>query len=314
MSIVNFAPAFALEDARRMVKDLYSLNGVLEQLPSERDQNFLVTTESGERYVLKIANSTEDYAMLEAQNQAMDHVAKHEQLLPLIVRSQKGEKIETIRAMDGGTHFVRLVTYLPGIPMGNVKRHTPELLFDLGQKLARLNQALLGFDHPALHRDFYWDFANGVHVITKNINLVYDKELRRMVTSLTECIEKITAPLLPGLRKSTIHNDANDFNILLGGGEDIFSRNQNVIGFIDLGDLIHGTTVGDLAIAIAYAILNKPQPLETAAEIVKGYHSVIPLTEDEIAALFGLISMRLCMSVCIAAEQQMNQPGNGYLG
>ncbi len=87
----------------------------------------------------------------------------------------------------------------------------------------------------------------------------------------TENFEKFTSPLLPGLRRSIIYNDANDYNILLGGGEDIYSRNQSVTGFIDLGDMVYGTTVGDLAIAIAYAILDKPQPLAVAAEIVKGY-------------------------------------------
>ncbi len=32
------------------------------------------------------------------------------------------------------------------------------------------------------------------------------------------------------------------------------------------------------------------------------------------AALFGLVNMRLCMSACIAAEQQAGQPDNEYLG
>jgi 4-aminobutyrate aminotransferase-like enzyme len=38
------------------------------------------------------------------------------------------------------------------------------------------------------------------------------------------------------------------------------------------------------------------------------------LNEDEIAALFGLIGMRLCLSICIGAEQQRDQPDNEYLG
>ncbi len=50
-------------------------------------------------------------------------------------------------------------------------------------------------------------------------------------------------------------------------------------------------------------------PLETAAQIVKGYHAAHPLTDDELGALFGLVCMRLCMSACIAAEQHASQPG-----
>jgi 4-aminobutyrate aminotransferase-like enzyme len=165
-----------------------------------------------------------------------------------------------------------------------------------------------------MHRDFYWDFSNGLKIIRKNQKLVKDKNLRKWVNDLTARYEKLTVPLVPGLRKSIIHNDANDHNILVGGGSDIYTRNQCVTGFIDLGDMVYGTTVGDLAIAIAYGILDKPQPLDAAAEIVKGYHSVFPLMEEELAALFGLVTLRLCMSVCIAAEQQRIQPDNEYLG
>ncbi len=56
-----------------------------------------------------------------------------------------------------------------------------------------------------------------------------------------------------------------------------FQKNQSVTGFIDLGDMMFSYTVGDLAIAIAYAILDKPQPLSVAAEIVKGYQLRIPI-------------------------------------
>src|SRR6185436_1747700 len=110
--------------------ELYGLNEEVETLPSERDQNFLVLCNSGERFVLKIANATEEYPIREAQNQVMEHVARHEQLFPNVVASLRGEKIETVAGPDGIIHFVRLVTYLPGTPMGTVRRYTPELMFD----------------------------------------------------------------------------------------------------------------------------------------------------------------------------------------
>jgi 4-aminobutyrate aminotransferase-like enzyme/Ser/Thr protein kinase RdoA (MazF antagonist) len=314
MSIVNYAPVFTLEQARRLTKELYGLDGEVQQLPSERDQNFLIRSDLGEHFILKIANAREELAMLEAQNQVMEHVARREHLFPNTMASLRGKKIEAVSTSDGGNHFARLVTYLPGMPMADVKRHTPELLFDLGLKLGRLDLALQDFDHPALHRDFYWDFSNGLRIVKENLKLVKDLELRNMVDELTARFEKITGPLVSNLRRSIIYNDANNFNILVGGGEDIYTRNQCVTGFIDLGDMVYGYSVGDLAIAIAYGILDKPQPLEVAAEIVRGYHSVFPLTETELSVLFGLVTLRLCMSVCIAAEQQKSQPDNNYLG
>jgi 4-aminobutyrate aminotransferase-like enzyme/Ser/Thr protein kinase RdoA (MazF antagonist) len=312
MSIVNHAPKVTLADAKRIANEQYGLNGEVRELPSERDQNFLVSAE-GARYVLKIANTTEERSLLEAQNQAMEHV-KHLGLLPQAIDSLRGETIQAAELPDGKNHFIRLVTYLEGTPMGNVKRHSANLMFDLGRKLGELDRALLDFDHPALHRDFHWDFAHGLEVVQKNLKLVRDKKSRAMVLSLMENFESHTVPLLQRLPKSIIYNDANDYNILVGGGTDLYSRNQLVTGFIDLGDMVHSYTVGDLAIAIAYAILDKPDPLAVAAEIVRGYNSTFELTEDEIAALHGLVTLRLCMSVCIGAEQQQNQPANEYLG
>ena len=314
MSVVEHAPKFSLTDAAKLADELYGLSGSTDLLPSERDQNFLIQCDSGERYVLKIANPTEDRAFLEAQNQAMAHVAKHAKIFPNVLSSLHKRNIETTTSADGKNHYVRVATYLNGKPMGSVKRHSPELMFDLGRNLGILDNALQGFDHPALHRDFHWDFANGLEIVKKNAKLVRDKKLRDMVLLLAGNFEKYTVPLLPKLRKSAIYNDANDYNILVGGGDDIYSRNQTVTGLIDLGDMVHGYTIGDLAIAIAYAILDKPQPLTTVAEIVKGYHSTYPLTEHEISALFGFVILRLCMSVCIGAEQQKSQPDNEYLG
>ena len=311
MSIVKYAPTLASSDAKKCAKELYGLGGALHELPSERDQNFLVSVDEA-KYVLKVANLLEKQELLEAQNQVMEHVAGLG-LLPKVVESLRGEKIESMTVGETG-HFVRLVTYMEGTPMGDVKRHSSDMMFDLGRKLGNLDEALQGFDHPSLHRDFHWDFTNGLEIVRKNVKLVRDKKLREMVLEVAVNIENFTLPLLPYLRTSIIYNDANDFNVLVDGGTDIYSRDQSVTGFIDLGDMVYGYTVGDLAIAIAYAILDKPQPLQVAAEIVKGYHSTFALDEAEIAALFGLVMLRLCMSVCIAAEQQKSQPDNKYLG
>ncbi len=125
--------------------------------------------------------------------------------------------------------------------------------------------------------------------------------------------ERDVEPLLGRLRRSVIHNDANDYNVIVGGGDDFYSRDQSVVGIIDFGDLVHSWTVADLAIAIAYAILDKPDPLPAAAHVVRGYHAEHPLTETELAALFGLVRMRLCVSVCLAALQQRQRPDDPYL-
>jgi 4-aminobutyrate aminotransferase-like enzyme/Ser/Thr protein kinase RdoA (MazF antagonist) len=314
MSILDHTPAFSTNDAVQLARQLFDLYCAARVLPSERDQNFLLRTENGEHFVLKISNGIEERTMLEAQNNVMNHLAKSISFCPQVILSVNNHEIETVRSNDGDEHFVRMVSYLPGTPLGNVKHHSDELLYDLGQKIGQFTNALNGFDHPALHRDFHWDLANGLDIIDRYVILIQDKTLRETVHWFASDFEKHTVPLLSGLRKSVIYNDANDYNLLAGGGDDPFTKNQTIVGLIDFGDMVHSYSVGDLAVAIAYAVLGKPDPLAAAAQIVKGYHDVYPLEENELSVLFGLATMRLCMSVCIGADQQARQPENEYLG
>ena len=85
-------------------------------------------------------------------------------------------------------------------------------------------------------------------------------------------------------------------------------------GLVDFGDMVFSHTVNDLAIAMAYASLGQADPLGAAGRVAAGYHAVHPLTDDELAALFGLMAMRLCLSVSVAAAQQAEDPDRDYLG
>ena len=296
-----------------MAREIYGVYATASALPSERDQNFLLCDQSGEKFVLKIANALEDRALLEAQQQAMARITERAPLCQRVAPTLPGDFLTEVRSASGARHFARMVTWLPGAPLGSVRRHSPELLRDLGRRVGQIDRALVGFDHPAIHRDFHWDLANGLSVIREYEPLIPDAEMRRLIGKLADEFERDVAPGLPRLRKSAIHNDANDYNVIVGGGDDLRARNQSVAGLIDFGDLVHSFTVGDLAIAIAYAILEKPDPLAAAAEIVRGYHAEYALTEDEVAALFGLVRLRLLMSACISAHQRRQRPNDDYL-
>ena len=313
MSLLKYSPKFSLEESRAFARDIYGLDATASALPSERDQNFLLQDRSGEKYVLKIANALEDRALLEAQQRAMARVAERAPICQRVSPNRAGELLTEIRSSSGATHFIWMVTWLPGAPLGETGRHSPELLRDLGRRVGQVDSALAGFDHPAIHRDFHWDLANGLRVIREYESQINDDETRRLVVKLADEFERDVAPVLPRLRRSAIHNDVNDYNVIVGGGDDLYTKNQSVIGLIDFGDLVHSFTVADLAVAIAYAILNKTDPLAAASEIVKGYHAEYALTEDEMSALFSLARLRLCMSVCIGAHQRRQRPGDDYL-
>ncbi|HEY7545403.1 MAG TPA: phosphotransferase, partial [Blastocatellia bacterium] len=313
MSLLDHAPTFSIEDATALAQKLYGISATASSLPSERDQNFLLQTQTGEKVVLKIANSTEDRALLDAQQRAMMRVNERVALCQRIIPSREGLSLTEIQSRDGENHFVWMVSYIAGAPLGSLRRHSPALLGDLGRAMGQLDAALADFDHPAIHRDFHWDIANGLRIIRQYESLISDAEMRQMVVRISDDFEGTVAPSLKNLRTSAIHNDANDYNIIVDGGSDIYTRNQTIAGVIDFGDMVHSYTIADLAIAIAYALLDKPDPLSASAHVVKGYYAEFALREDEIAALWRLVLMRLAMSVAIAADQQQRQPDNDYL-
>ncbi|MEZ4832692.1 MAG: aminotransferase class III-fold pyridoxal phosphate-dependent enzyme [Caldilineaceae bacterium] len=309
MTLLQHTPNFTAEDAARLAAAHYDLQTTASPLPSERDQNFLLQTAAGDRYVLKIANATEDAAFLDAQHQILDHLGhRGVDFCQRVLPATSGEPSIIL-----GHHHVRLLTYVRGRPLGAIKRHSDDLRRDLGAKLGQLDRALADFDHPALHRTFHWDLAQVQDVVERLEHAVAEPTMRATITRLAAAFAQRTAPRLAGLRRGPIHNDANDYNVIVGGGEDLYSRNQYVTGLIDFGDMVHSFTVAELAIACAYVALNSDDPLAAMLPVVAGYHAHNPLTDDEFAVLFDLVCMRLCVSVCIAAEQQAQRPDDPYL-
>jgi Ser/Thr protein kinase RdoA (MazF antagonist) len=278
--------AYPLETAETLAADLFGIRASARPLPSERDQNFLLTDSAGQQFVLKIANTSESRAFLEAQNAVLDYLAERVSFCQRVI----GEMAE----FEG--HFVRVVTYLPGVPWAEIKPHTQGLLNDLGQKIGQLSRALADFDHPAVHRDFHWDLAQGNRIVNEYASLIEDAKLRELVLKCR------FEPEIE-LRRSVIHGDANDYNVLVD------PDSMTVSGLIDFGDMVYSYTVGDLAIAIAYVVLGEGDP----RNVIVGYMSECGLLDEEREVLWPLVRLRLAMSVCIAAYQIKREPGNEYL-
>ena len=311
-NIVADAPRFDAAGAARIARQLYGMDALALALPSERDQNFLLTDATGERHVLKIANAGEQRGILEAQQAALAHVAARTASCPRPVPGLSGDVIASIRGDDGRTHLTWAVSHLPGSPLGIVRHRPTALLDDFGRTIASLGCALADFDYPAIHRDFHWDLANARRVIDEYRALVSEPELGKAIDAIVERFDVHVRPLLAALPRRAVHNDLNDYNVLVTGtlasGEGV-----RVSGIVDFGDIVHSYAVADLAIASAYMMLGADDPLDAVASVVRGYVTVAALRDDELQALFGLSAMRLCVSACIAAHQRRLRPDNEYL-
>ncbi|MGH8770299.1 MAG: aminotransferase class III-fold pyridoxal phosphate-dependent enzyme [Burkholderiales bacterium] len=305
------SPDFIEQDAASLALKHYGLFTVAQPLSGERDRNFYLQTNNGAEFVLKIANATERREILDLQNHAIQHLAEHAPALkiPRVCVTNDGEAIVAIKNRNGTAHFMRLLTYVPAKLFAHVKPHSPELLRSLGRVLGEIDEALFDFKSPAAQRMLKWDLKNAMW-ICDYLQHIAQPERRANVERFLELFAQNAAPRLPQLRTSVIYNDANDYNVLVDDGA---SLDQQVIGVIDFGDVVQTNTVCELAIAAAYAMMNKADPLTAAAHIVAGYHETFALTEPEIEALFPLICIRLCISVANSAYQRVVEPDNEYL-
>ena len=143
------APSFSNENVEEIAKEYFDLTGKLFPLNSERDQNFCLKTKDDGQFVIKIANSAENPAIIDMQLKALEHIVYTDPELPVpeVVISRNGLAIEQVQAPNGIQHCVRILTYLPGVAPEDNPAETA-LLHPMGAYLAKLAKSLRGFFHP----------------------------------------------------------------------------------------------------------------------------------------------------------------------
>ena len=338
-------PDFTTAEAETLARDRYGIRAGARELPSERDRNFLLRVpgdgrgvgrersdgardaeaeRAGEAFVLKIGNADESRASLEMQNAILacltavgpDPEGGLRAPFPRVVPDLGGSSLAAVEK-EGVRYPLRLVTWLPGVPVARVRPQRPELLRSWGGVLGRLNAALADFHHPADERGFHWDLRAAASIFEERVGSVQGKDRRGMLRRRMAGCEKRLAPLIPGLRTQVVHGDANDYNVLANRVEDTPPGgrygDRRVTGIIDFGDAMRTWLAAEPAVAGAYAMLSKRDPVGALAHLASGFHEEYPLAEEEIAAVFPLAGMRLCLSATMAAYQRSREPDNEYL-
>ncbi len=298
------APQLTVEDAGRCARELFGVKGSVRPLPSYIDQNFLFD----DAWILKIANAYDDEGTLDLQNRVMERVsAARPGLAPEVRCSLAGRAIERLD-LDGASHFVRVVSYLPGRLLADAPEVSAGTWEDVGAQLARLDLALDGFDHPSKARYLRWDLARAGWIASR-ADVLPGAAQRRLVERVEVQFFADVGRHLDRLPRAMIYNDANPHNIVVEEGPD----GSRVKGFFDFGDVMWTARVFEPAVAMAYAALDAEEPLAVMSRVVAGYHRVLPLEELEIRALFAAACMRLAVSVVVSGLDARLEPDNEYI-
>lgn len=278
------------EAAAALVRDIYGLAPAeVTPLGGERDENMLVATEAGDRWILKVISpdeSPEVTAFLDA-------------LLTRVGAADLGVPVPSVLPParprgDGGPVWagreVRLLSFLPGRAVDPARASSRQRR-DLGRRLALLDRALAGWLPAAASRSLKWNAERAAGVAAGWPDFPWVAEhlgghLRAQVT---------------GLRRQVIHNDANPQNVLMDA--------SGVTGIIDVGDAIVAPLVQEVATAAAYHVGADPShPLHAPREIVRAYDAVLPLTRAERDALFDLMLARLVLIAVLTDRAARARP------
>ena len=298
-------------EAARLAREIYGLAVTAQTLPSEYDDNFHLIASDGRSFVLKVMCAARERGFIEMQCSTLEHLAQRAPhlKLPRVCPTRSGQSFETASLADGNGRWVWMLTYLPGTVLAKARPHSLELIEKLGHFLGEMDAALQDFAHPFAQRELKWDLARAGW-IREQLHDIADPSRRKLVEEFLALYESEVIPAATRLRRGIIHGDANDYNVIAG---DAWEQPREIAGVIDFGDMHHGFLAAEPAVAAAYAIFGKKNPLEAATAIVRGYHRAFPLEETEIAALFPLIGMRLAVSVVNSARRKTLKPDDPYV-
>ena len=296
------------QQAENITFELFNIKGKATPLPGYVDFNFRIKVVDEDGYVLKISRPDEDGNYLEFQQKLLQHVDQYggEIIAPKVIKAINGKVVPEITDKFGNLRKVRLLTWIPGRTLDSINPQLDALRYSWGKHFGALANVFQGFEHPEAHRYFDWDLAQSLW--TKEHIELFDKKEKEIVSHFQKNFEEQQSSYRK-LRKSIIHNDANDNNVVVS--EDLID--PVVKAAIDYGDVIYTQTINDVAIACAYAIMGQNDPLSASLPLIKGYHSAQPLQEIELKYLFNAIAMRLILTVTHAAINKQKEPDNTYL-
>ena len=292
----------------------YGISGELSDLPSYADLNRLLESSDGVKSVVKIANVNQSIDELDFENSVINLLANEPSVsikVPELLVGLDGKtQMFAINDQDNRVCQLRVISFLPGElwAESNCKAASnQDLIKSLGSSLASVDKVLQSFSHAASHRYLVWDIRHAHVIINKHMSDISSAEGRQKIAQVLSDYEAQVLPFLAELPQQIIHNDANDYNLLVD------SETPQVSGLFDFGDMVYTYRIAELAIACAYAIMDQQEPAQVIQTCAQAYHQVNPLESAEFEVLLNMIRARLAVSLCMSSYQYSLQPENEYL-
>ncbi|XP_050100233.1 hydroxylysine kinase [Anopheles aquasalis] len=316
-------PIISEEEVRKLAERLYGII-VLEmcELDSYDDRNFMIQADSYVKnpilksinaggYVMKIANSldSQDESFFEAQNEIMLHLSKREIKCPVPVQNIYG-KFYSLEKLAGSQHVLRLLEYIPGKVFHGVP-HPDRLFYQAGQFIARIDSALKSVDKAKiLNRQSIW-MLESFPKLKDFLYVIKDEHHKDIIEQVLDAFNRRIVPNLHEFQQGVIYGDFNEHNIIVNKKASD-SKEYEITGIIDFGDVCYSRYVFELAIAMTYMILES-NDLDTGGLVMAGYSMIRIIPPHEKDVLRVAIAARLCQSLVMGLYTATVDSSNQYI-
>ncbi|TGD88918.1 hypothetical protein BayCH28_05875 [Mycolicibacterium sp. CH28] len=257
----------------------------LQPLGGEFDQTFTATTDAGRQIVVKVYREA-DVDGVRWQHRLLDRLADTVPV-PAVLRTRSGEDLGEL----GDGWYLGVYSWIDGRLLAELDAHQPALLADWGATAARIVVGLTGMHTigtpPPTH---LWDLLAAPRALTVALPSLVEPVHREICEDALAVFADVIAPAAGIVPKSVVHQDLNDFNVLA----DV--AGSRIAGVIDFADALYTARVCEPAIAGAYAMLRKDDPIAALADVTAGFNRVLPLTDTELALIYPLALVRLAVN------------------
>jgi|TARA_B100000959_G_scaffold282761_1_gene349925 4-aminobutyrate aminotransferase-like enzyme/Ser/Thr protein kinase RdoA (MazF antagonist) len=299
---------FSIKEIQKLVNINYGVTCTLKKLNGEKDFNYRLITKKGKAYYLKIYPKNTDLNFIIFQTKLLNHLSKRTgSKTPKNLLSKSGSNYSIFRDKKGFIRYFRINSWIEGRLWSKINPIPNNLRFELGKEAGIITKKLKNFKSDFVNAEMQWDISNSLWT-KQYLKFIKRSSEKKIIKSFQNKFEKELTKFKK-LRKSFIHNDVNDNNIIVSNS----LYTPEIDGIIDLGDSINTQIINDVAVTCVYAMMKCENPLEAGVNVVKGYNSVFKLEEDEIEFLYLVIAMRLIISITKSSINKIENKENKYL-
>lgn len=294
------------DDILFLLRSHFGLEGSLIPIYSELDAVYRLITPEGKKFAVKISHPARPRAILDMETKALKHL--QQKSLPYTFPVNKSTS-EGNHLIEHSGYYLRVFDWIEATILAECNPISTATRHSIGNMLAHISIGLKDFEDVAAHRFIKWD-PSQIDWIREYLHL-HAAPAKKIFSEKLDWITNQIKPVLLTCPQQINYNDANDYNLLCRWNPDTLVFEAH--GFLDFLDMVYTHRINELAIACAYIILDLPDPLRGAAEVLAAYHEINPLEDRELSVLYAQILSRIMISLTVSAINRRDHPENTYL-